>query len=57
MFASDLYEMSVPENSPAATIVSTLVAMDADSTGAVTYTILDGAEKKFDIDPVKGEFL
>ena len=54
-FGSDLFELSVPENSEPGHIVSTVVAMDADETGTVTYTIKDGAEKKFDIDPLKGE--
>ena len=54
-FGSDLYELSVPENSESGEIVSTVVAMDADESGTVTYTIKDGAEKKFDIDPLKGK--
>lgn len=55
-FGSDLYELSVPEDSSPGDIVSTITAVDADETGSVEYSIRDGSDKKFDIDPRRGWF-
>jgi protocadherin Fat 4 len=53
-FSSDLFEVAMPEDSEQGDVVTSVVAMDADETGSVTYSIREGSEKKFDIDPMRG---
>jgi len=56
-FKESSYDLKVAENVNPGHVVSTLLAEDPDKDSSVQYSIKDGADGKFSIDPVKGKFV
>ena len=56
-FKATSYDLKVAEDVNPGHVVATLVAEDPDKDGTVQYSIKDGAEGKFSIDPVQGKLI
>ena len=53
-FTDDMYVVPVSEDEQPDDVITTMVARDLDTVGTLQYSIQDGADSKFTIDPVTG---
>lgn len=56
-FTDDMYVVPVSEDEQPDDVITTMVARDLDTVGTLQYSIQDGADSKFTIDPVTGNVL
>ncbi|XP_061659458.1 protocadherin-16-like isoform X2 [Syngnathoides biaculeatus] len=56
VFTKDLYQVSLPEHTPAGSVVITVTATDKDSreNGRITYSVMSSTQERFYIDPNNG---